>query len=208
MNPQPCGKTENKKPSGFKNAGIVGVSIFLVLGSCFIFYPRGPYYAGRPVSAWFDDLCIGYSGGMPSKRFDAAYEAFTKMDSDVVPYLIAQLNYDRSGFIERMFVFSMRIPLVADISKRMVSPSGHRSYAAVALGRMGPKAESAVPALLERWIHDNTSMNGEALVALHSILIGKVVSPYSPENEKLLEAKVMAEAIRRYPREAAKLGIN
>lgn len=203
MNPQLGRKPENA--SRIRNAVIVGASIFLVLGVCFFFCPRGPYYAGRPVSAWFDDLCR-YSG-IPNNRFDAAYEAFTKMDSNAVPYLVSQLKYDRSGVIQRMLLLSRRSPILANFATGLIFPSTQRSYAALALGRMGPKAVSAVPALLETWVQDKTGAKDGALGALHSILFDEAGKPYSPSEQKELEAKVIAEAIRRYPVEVAKLGI-
>ena len=64
-----------------------------------------------------------------------------------------------------------------------------------------------MPALLETWVHDNASVKGNALVALHSILFNEVVNGYSPSEQKKLEAKVATEAARRFPKESAKLGI-
>jgi hypothetical protein len=144
---------------------------------------------------------------MPNKGFDLAYEAFTKMDSEMIPYLIGQLRYDRSGVIEKVLLLQRRIPIFAGFSKKIVIPTEHRSYAAVALGRMGPKAETAVPALLERWVHDNTSVKSNALASLYSILFNEELGPYSPEKQKLIEEKVISEAARRFHDAAAKLGI-
>src|SRR5689334_4786695 len=63
---------------------------------------REPVYQGRRVSAWFDDLCAGVFPGHDVSSWDAAYAAFSRMDSNAVPFLVKQVRYDQGGTIERL----------------------------------------------------------------------------------------------------------
>lgn len=170
--------------------------------------PSVPDHRGKPINVLYRDLCSGVYGGTPkASSFADAYAAFAEIESNAVPYLTQQLVYDRYG-VRQMVINYLRQhevsrPLVADL----IWPTERRNYAAVALRQMGSNAESAIPALLETWAHDVPEVKLNAVSALESILRGRSTDGASQTEWKELESGVVAEAARRYPRVAEKLGI-
>ena len=73
---------------------------------------------------------------------------------------------------------------------------------------MGPKAEAAIPALLETWAHDTSDVKMSAVAALESILRGRQTDGASQAEWRRLESDVVTEAARRYPGVANELGID
>jgi len=181
----------------------------VVIGAVVVIYrPKDPNHAGRPVSAWFRDLCSGVWGGTAkAKGFDSAYAAFTEVGPEVVPYLTQQLKYDRSSIRQKMIDLLRRHSVTKAFTATVIWPSSRRSYAAVALLRIGPKAEAAIPALMETWAHDSPSVKVSAVSALESILFHQCTDGATQAEWGKLEATVIAEASRRYPSVAAELGI-
>ena len=167
-----------------------------------------PQHVGRPVSAWFHDLCGLYFAGMPREQEGLrALKEFRNMDSNAVPYLIVQMQYDRNGIRQRLYDRFLRFSFTQKLTFHWVlSPNMHRAYAVVALREMGPNAQAAVPALMELWAHD-ASAKGEALMALESILEGTYGGYGSQVELTEREARVFAEAARRHPTLALQLGI-
>lgn len=167
-----------------------------------------PMHAGRRVSAWYGDLCTGvFIGPRRASGWDASYAAFTNMQPDAVPYLTHQLRYDRSGLRQRVVAFLSRHALTKPLAKRIIWPLERRNYAAVALRQMGPKAESAIPDLMEAWANDGSEMKPNAVSALESIMLGHTTDGSSQAQWQALESSVIAEAARRYPKVAEELGI-
>lgn len=187
--------------------GATGVALaisLLLLGG-----PSNPEHDGRPVSAWFKDLCSGVYGGTPrASRFEAAYEAFSQMESNAVPYLTHQLRYDRSGHGQKLIAPFRQFAVSRPLANNLIWPTEVRNYAAVALRQMGPKAEAAIPALLDEWANDVPEVKISAVAALGSILGRKHTDGASPSKWKKLESEVIAEAVGRYPKLAEALGIN
>ena len=72
---------------------------------------------------------------------------------------------------------------------------------------MGPKAEAAIPALLEAWAHDTPEVKINAVSALQSILRDGHTDGATPAEWQKLEASVVTEAARRYPKLAEQLGL-
>src|SRR5688572_13410969 len=134
---------------------------------------KDPVHAGRPVSAWFADLCSGVFGGTPkAKAFEPAYTEFTRMGPEAIPYLTSQLRYDRLGIRQKVIDRLRQYPATKRFGRRLIGPLERRCYAAVALRQMGPKAEAAIPALLESWAHDGPEVKLNVATALESILHG------------------------------------
>ncbi len=160
------------------------------------------------MDAWFKDLCSGvYSGTPKGKAFPAAYAAFPEMGPEAVPYLSEQLTYDRSGYRQRFLLFCRKYPATRGLTANWISFPQRRSYAAVALRRMGPEGETAIPALLEAWSRDLPGVKVNAVTALESILRGHETDGLSQAEWLKLEYSVIAEAAQRYPKKAAELGI-
>lgn len=170
-------------------------------------WPRSePRHQGVPVSAWFRDLCSGVFSGTPrGDHFPEAYAAFTNMNTNVIPYLVNQLRYDRSGIQQQLWEFLKRVPLARAFARNVVLPNDRRNYAAVALRQMGAKAEAAVPALMETWAHDLPDVKVNAISAMESILLGNVSNGATAVEWRRLENQVLIEAARRYPQTAAEL---
>jgi hypothetical protein len=167
-----------------------------------------PDHAGRPVSAWFRDLCSGVWGGTPrAERFPSAYRAFSEMEPNVVPYLIGQLKYDRSGVRQKVIGYFRHYSVTRRLTTGFIWPTDRRSYAAVALRQMGPKAEAAIPELLESWAHDAPSVKVNAISALESVLYDRFTESGSQAEWRKIESAVIAEASRRCPEAALKLGL-
>lgn len=182
---------------------LVGVATAVIL-TTFLLLNCGnvPNHAGKPVSEWFQDLYSGVYGGTPkAEKFEAAYAEFARMETNAIPYLTKQLQYDRSGIRLKIVKFLRQHSTTKRFAMDLTWPPQHRSYAAVALREMGPKAEAAIPALLETWAHDDADVKINAMSALESILHGR----YSTHGPNPL---VIEEAGRRFPAVAAKLGIN
>ena len=179
---------------------LVGVVAVTLVGCLFVLsLPKNPNHAGRPVSAWFQDLCSGVFGGTPKANgFDSAYAAFSQMEPDAVPYLTRQLRYDRLGIRQASIRLLRRYSITKPLTTDMIWPPERRSYAAVALRQMGPRAEAAIPALLETWSHDAPDVKQNAVSALESILHGRCTSGASATRWRELESAVLAEAGVRY----------
>jgi len=168
-----------------------------------------PQFEGRPVSAWFNDLCSGVFGGTArGAGFANAYSAFTRMNSDVVPYLTNQLRFGRSGYTENVLLRLKRLSLTAPVVNSVILPSSRRAYAATALRQMGGAAASAVPALLEAWKHDQPDVAVGAVAALGAILYGKAPDGMMLPEWKAFEAQVVSDAAKRCPEFARTLGIH
>jgi hypothetical protein len=122
----------------------------VALSAWFFMLPRlwEPVYQGKRIGAWFDDLCSGVFPGHDAKKWSAASRAFSRMDSNAVPFLVKQLTYDQRGTVERLELSARRVPLVSQVAMLLVLPSEKRSYAAVALKNMGTNAVSAVEPML------------------------------------------------------------
>jgi hypothetical protein len=170
--------------------------------------PSVPDYAGQPVSAWFEGLCSGVYGGSPkANRFSDSYAAFAEMEADAVPYLTQQLRYDKSGIRQKLIGHLRQYAVSRRFATNLIWPTERRNYATVALRRMGPKAEAAIPALLEAWATDAPEVKVNAVSALESILRGQYTDVASPAEWKRMESDVVTETARRYPSVAAGLGI-
>jgi hypothetical protein len=131
-------------------ATILLASMFLAPG---ILERRGqPVYEGRRVGEWFDDLCLGsLSVPIDSKvveRKTRASAAFTRMDSNAVPFLIKKLRTPDSAVQEKLIMRARKLAITKPVGERLIPPSHARLYAAHALGRMGVQGESALPALV------------------------------------------------------------
>jgi hypothetical protein len=128
------------------------VALVLLLGAMvslmalFSTYLRQPTYEGKRIGYWFAGLCQGAFANHDVERWKSAEVAFSRMDSNAVPYLLEQLCSDRSGQIERMLLRTRTIPILNKVTERAVPPSNKRAYAAVALRALGTNATSgAVP---------------------------------------------------------------
>jgi hypothetical protein len=187
--------------------GFTAVSLVV----CFHLLSRSniPMHAGRPVSVWFQELCSGVYGGNMAKAggFDAAFAAFSQMAPDAVPYLTSELHYDRFGIRQGVIRFLRRNSITKPYTKNLIFPLDRRCYAAVALRQMGPRAEAAIPSLLEAWAHDAPNVKASAVSALDSILHGTFLSGGSQKEWREHESAIIEEAGRRYPAVAHELGI-
>jgi hypothetical protein len=168
-----------------------------------------PSYQGRRVSYWYDSLCSGVFGGTPrAQNFPAAYDAFSHMGPEVVPCLTQRLQYDRFGFRENIILHVRKVAPLKRFTKTLIFPTERRCYAAVALRQMGPKARTAIPALLEAWVNDNSKVKINAVSALEAILGHKPSDGLGAADWANLEKKIISEAAQEYPKDATRLGIN
>ena len=167
---------------------------------------KTPQFEGRSLDAWYEDLCSGVYGGSPkASGFTVAYASFARMDSNAVPYLIKQLQYDRSGIRQKLIGYFRRYEFSKPFVANIVLPSERRGYAAVALREMGPKAEQALPALMEAWTMDVPAVKVNVVAALESILRGSHTDGASQADRRQLEAGLVREAAHRYPKVAQEL---
>jgi hypothetical protein len=114
---------------------------------------REPVYENRRIGEWFGDLCLGtrFSRVPDSQlieRMSRAATAFTRMDSNAVPFLVKKLRTPSSALSEKAIKAGRKIPVAAHVFKRLQTPTEQRIYAATALKFVGPQAVSAIPALL------------------------------------------------------------
>jgi hypothetical protein len=174
------------------------------------FSARDPVVQGKRVSRWYSQLCYGVYGGRSkadNRLFVEAYAAFQQMGSEPVPYLSAKLHYIRSERVELAYRWAIKQPILRSLLRYTIGPTEKRTYAAVALRQIGPPAEAAIPALLEAWKHDCPEVKLNCLHAIASILYGAAPDGLSLVEGKEFEAKVLAEAGRRYPAVVRDLGL-
>jgi hypothetical protein len=169
-----------------------------------------PVFQGKRVSIWFQELCFFgvFESRSNGKQFEEVYDAFSRMGPEAVPYLTQKLRYLRYEPTDKVFLWIKRNRLMRPYTKGIILPSSKRAYAAVALRRMGSSAESAVPALLEAWKHDNPEVKASCVAAMASILYGKPPLGMTLSEWNALESKVIADAAREFPDAARAQGIS
>jgi len=195
-----------------KWAQIGFVSLLSALAGLAVWLPHHhsePVYQGRTVSYWYETLCSGVFGGTPAATgFQQAYDAFAHVGPEMVPYLTEKLRYDRAGVREMIIHVAKKVPCLRKLTKKIIIPTERRSYAAVALRQMGPKARTAIPALLEAWASDNTRVKINAVSALEAILGHKPSDGLRPADWQRLEKNIISQAAHECPKEAGRLGIS
>ena len=173
-----------------------------------------PEFRGRRISTWFDQLCSGMFSGSPAgDRFPEAYDAFTQMGPEVVPYLAWQLGNDRSQMKESVLLWLKQQRITGPLMQYAILPSSRRTYAAVALRRMGASAETAVPALLKAWKNDIPEVKINCVSAMAAILHAgrpgsETVDGLGAAKYREFERKVVLEAAERFPAMANALQIS
>jgi hypothetical protein len=192
----------------------LGAFAAMIIIQCLAVPLREPKYDGKSVSGWFSDLCVAgifwdSPHGKPASAFRTASVEFSKMDSNAVPYLVRQLRHDRSGRVQKLMLALNHCRLTTGVTQRFVYPFQRRIYAALALGAMGTNAAPAVPDLLEAWAKDpQAEVKSSSVKALKLVLQGRVSWDRSATDPSQIESRVIAEAARLYPREAAQLGLD
>ena len=192
----------------FKTIWIVGTGLILAV-SFLLSSTNIPEHAGRPVRAWFEELCSGV--WVPSAKgsgFDAAYAEFSQVESNAIPYLTQQLRYDRTGFRQKIMFHLRQYAVSKSLADNLIWPVERRNYAAVALRRMGPKAVAAIPALIEACENDLPEVKLNAVAALESILGRQPSEGLRPAEWKEVETNVIAEAVQFYRKFAEGLDVD
>lgn len=163
--------------------------------------PPDPVYSGHRVSWWFRQLSSGTNGEPPlGTGFAVAYEAFARMDSDAVPFLTRQLASDPSGTRTRAINFLRRYPRLRPLIGHLSYPPEVREFASLALRRMGPRAESALPVLLDVWGRDQFDNRHEALLTVAAVLGEQSPKRYTRSQFEAFQERLLAEAVRRAQR--------
>lgn len=167
---------------------------------------REPVFEGRRVSAWFSDLTLGSSFGMPPdpkviERMTTASTAFHRMDSNVVPFLLKKLQTPDAPLRERLILAGRKQPVIGFICKRMIPPSHTRRYAIYAFSNMGEQAEAAIPALLialDRESDTNAAHNVVmALARVSGYDTSRANQPYVPAD--YTRERVLGHVRSRHP---------
>jgi HEAT repeat protein len=134
--------------------------------------PREPGYHGHPISYWIEPW--QHHGRESAENIAAAYSA---MDEQAVRWLAGQLNWRPSGV--RATVNRLVARVIS--AKLFDDPPDRRETAAMGLGRLGPRARSAVPALEAVWRRTAELRAGSARAASLGALIrirGGRLDPY------------------------------
>lgn len=117
---------------------LVVVFVFGAAAVGLLLRPAEPVYRGHPVSYWIEPW--QHHGTEPPESIAAA---FAEMDERAVRWFIDQLDWRPSRLKA-----SLNRLVASVISARFFNDApDRREIAAMALGRLGPRAESAVPAL-------------------------------------------------------------
>jgi hypothetical protein len=162
----------------------------VALSACFFMLrrPWEPVYEGQTVSAWFDDSFHG----------DGPVSAFSRMDSNAVPFLLKQLNYDRDGRVERFEAWARKVPLLSEFANRIILPSSRRLYAAVALQHLGTNAVSAIPSLMADYEREpNKDVRISIVVAMAKIVGIPFRQSYTPAELQEFEHTVLERVRKR-----------
>lgn len=204
--------TLRRRQVGLVVAGMVAAILVLILATR-TSVPN-PEFQGKRISVWFDQLCSGVFSGSPrGEAFPEAYDAFTRMGPDAVPYLIRQLSRNRTGGLENVLLWLRQQTLTRPFMRNLILPSSKRAYAAVALRRMGASAEAATPALMEAWKHDIPEVKNDCVSAMAAILyrerpdLQMGVDMDTAMYQKF-EARVVSAAAERFPEVASALQID
>lgn len=138
--------------------------------------PGEPVYHGHPVSYWIEPW--QHHGMEPAENIAAA---FSEMDERAVRWLAAQLNWRPSGLkatLNHLVAQVVSAKFFNDLPDR-------REVAAMGLGRLGPRAISAVPALEAVFQHAAEPRARSARAAALGALIRIRREPLEPYLEKL-----------------------
>ncbi len=141
---------------------ILGGLLAAALAAWFLRTPAEPVYHGHPISYWIEPW--QHHGAEPQTNIAAA---FSQMDERAVRWLAAQLDW-RPSELKR----SLNDMVARLISAKFFSDApDRREVAGMALGRLGPRAVRAVPAL-ERLVRDAAEPRaGNAKAAAMAALI-------------------------------------
>jgi hypothetical protein len=162
---------------------------------------NNPEFEGKSISAWFQQL--GSTNSVP------AVGAFRRMTPVAIPYVVAKLKYHS---ISDTAVSWLKLnPATSRFLKLVTEPTERRCRAAAALRIMGPNAENALPALMTAWKLDpSPDIRRNAVYALPPILKRRYPDGHGgvPLSEwPKFEASMTAEAARRFPEVARRLGV-
>lgn len=146
-----------------------------------------PEYEGRSVADWAEDL-----GSTDAPTREKARRAIRVMGTNAVPALArAAARPDRLGagwYVRNRGVFPLRLTRHLD---RVFKPeaTGHeRTRAAVALRELGPRAESAVPALALVLRRPSPTLDGQAAVLQAAYALAGIGSAGVPVLVDAIEA--------------------
>ncbi len=175
-------------------------AITLIMLSSSRTHSNDPEFKGKRISAWFQQLC--------STNWFPAEEAFSRMTPEAIPYVVGQLKYH--SISDKAVCWLKQNPAASRFLKRVTEPTKRRCEAAAALRMMGPAAENALPALLAAWKLDpSADVRKNAVYALPPILKRRYPRDGGvPLSEwPKFEASMTAEAARRFPEVARRLGM-
>jgi hypothetical protein len=130
-------------------------------------------------------------------RWTGAATAFSRMDSNAVPFLVKQLRYDQSGTIERLELRARTVPLLSKVAMQLVIPSAKRSYAAVGLKYLGTNAVSALEPMVAALQCEPQADVRINLVAAMGRIVGIRFSEGSNPGEWQTFERAVLERVRR-----------
>jgi HEAT repeat protein len=176
--------------------GVLTLTILIVAaGGTLIARARGPIHQGRPVAAWFKAL-----DSEDFQERDQATAAVLALGAGAVPHLKRQLRTRDQALKLRLLAGLRRI---SPVNFKLVNPAVLRQRAATMLGKLGPAARAAAPALVHALNDQQESVSFEAAQALRSI--GAESVPWLLEALGRPEDRLRAHAaklLREFPTEA------
>jgi len=162
---------------------------------------NNPEFEGKRTSEWFQQL--------GTTNWVTAQGAFGRMTPAAIPYLAAQLKYH--SIRDKAVSWLKLNPVTSRFLKHVTEPTQRRCQAAAALRMMGPTAENALPALMTAWKLDpSPDVRKNAVFALPPILKRRYPLPGGGvrlSEWPKFEASMTAEAARRFPEVARRLGV-
>jgi len=185
---------------GFAKHGVPLACLLIAIGMVELFIRNEcePAHDGRSASYWLENPDGTTEGFMRS------IEAFRKMGSNAVPFLVAQLVRRPSRFskfcddklAERIWEYKLGHHLPAFLANARL-PSAYRAQtkrqtAAFLLGEIGSEAQGAVPALMRVYLDEQDIWpNGKYQIyyALSQMKGTKPLEQFAPQFMKFLESK-------------------
>ena len=180
----------------FRKCLIIGVPSLMVAIFA-AFWLRQPRFEGRLLASIFRDLYLGTYADHDVNNWIRASAAFSRMDSNAVPFLVVQLTNSVPTVGDKLFASAQLVPILSK-HVRDVPLSQKRAYAAVALRLMGTNAAHSAPVLIPIWMRNPTNSPG-ILTALGSVLGHPPADGYTQAEFKEYEVTVMNSARERYP---------
>jgi hypothetical protein len=184
----------------------------LIVPACLDHF-RQPVYEGNRIGAWFNDAAL--PGNLASRsdpelirRKVAAWDAFARMDSNAIPFLVRMLQTPDSDLRRKGILLARDLDFLSPFTRRLILPDQKRRTAANALSGLQTRSKSSLPHLIAAF--EKESDRDMKSVYLNAIAVISRAPPRQLNGDRTTEPlddyalRVMRHARQRYPHHFAR----